>query len=275
MSQPPLPVRFTECLRPAMEQAVAIATALEGRVPNNPKATEITPAKAALTIADTATQEALLVPLIGDFAGARLEAEEDTPSVGVFTGEDARTRIVIDPIDGTFHFYLHARGPYAVMAGFALDGRYQAALVALPRERLLLRAVRGDGAWLGRIGAAAQPARAASDGRRVLVSHGMPAAVIQVLRDLGYEVGFACGGALAVAPLLPGVCGGVRLAPADGSISTRGRIGLLIAREAGSRIEGATSAPFPDDLDTPAAALLVAADEESARDLRAALAAAA
>lgn len=273
MTKPLSPVRFTDCLWPAMEQAVAIATALEGRVPNNPKASEDTPAKAALTIADTATQEALLVPLIGGFAGARLEAEEDTPSVGAFTGEDARARIVIDPIDGTLHSYLRGRGPYAVMAGLALDGRYEAALVALPRERLMLRAVRGDGAWIGQVGAQARPARAVSDGRRVLVSHGMPASATRVLRDAGYEVGFACGGALAVAPLLPGVCGGLRCAPAGGSISTRGRIGLLIAREAGAQIEDASHAPFPDDLDTPAVSLLVAADEAVASDLRAALAA--
>jgi len=268
------PDRFIDCLGPALEHAVAIATALDGRVPNRPKTSEGTPAKAALTSADTATQEALLVPLIAAFARARLEAEEDTPSVTAFTGEDEDARIVIDPIDGTLHFYLEGKGPYALMAGLAIRGRYEAALIALPRERLMLRAVRGGGAWMGQVGTAARPASAAPGGRRVLVSHGMPDAAIRVLRDSGYEVGLACGGALAVAPLLPDVCGALRRAPADGSISTRGRIGLLIAREAGARIEGAACAPFPDDLDTPARSLLVAADEATALALRRALAAA-
>ena len=123
---------FVRTLRPAMLQAAAISAALEGRVPNVPKPDEDTAVKAALTIADTAAQETLLVPLAKRFRAARLEAEEDTRSVALFDGSDERCRIVIDPIDGTLHFYLGALGPYAVMAGLAEDALYTAALVALP-----------------------------------------------------------------------------------------------------------------------------------------------
>ena len=80
---------------------------------------------------------------------ARLEAEEETHSVELFTGAAASHRIVVDPIDGTLHFYLAGRGYYAVMAGFAIHGRYEAALVALPREGLRLE---GPGVSVSNIG---------------------------------------------------------------------------------------------------------------------------
>ena len=63
-----------------------------------------------------------------------------------------------------------------------------------------------------------------------------------------------------MAPLLPGFCGGLRLA--SRSISIRGRIGVLISRAAGARAVDEAGAPFPDDLDTPARALAVGAEDE-------------
>ena len=55
------PDEFVRALAPALRQSASIARALEGRVANRPKRGEATPVKAALTIADTASQEALLV----------------------------------------------------------------------------------------------------------------------------------------------------------------------------------------------------------------------
>jgi fructose-1,6-bisphosphatase/inositol monophosphatase family enzyme len=263
------PEVFVRTLGPALEQAAAIAAALEGRVANEPKTGEATPVKAALTLADTAAQEALLVPLLARFRAARLEAEEDTPSVALFTGADPQQRIVIDPIDGTFHFFLGHRGPYAVLAGLAVDGRFEASLVALPREGLRFEAVRGGGArqvWRG----GSAPAVPSRRGTRVLVSDGVPAPVAERLRAAGFEVGQACGGAVAVAPLVPGVCAGLRVAK-NQSISVRGRIGLLVAREAGAVVETGTGEPFPEALDAPAPALVVASDPEAAAAVRAAL----
>lgn len=274
MPRPQPAEEFVRVLAPAIEQAAAIATALEGRVPNVPKQDEATPVKAALTLADTAAQEALIVPLLAHFRSARLEAEEDTRSIELFSGSDASQRIVIDPIDGTLNFYLGARGPYAVMAGLARNGRFEAALVALPRERWRFEAVRGRGARRARNGAPPEPARPSAEGRRVWLSDAVPEAVAERLRADGFEVGLACGGAVAVAPLVPGVCGGLRVArPQAGSISARGRIGLLVAREAGAVVETGDGEPFPDALDTPAASLIVAADAAIAARLRAALAA--
>lgn len=262
---------FVRVLGPAMAQASAIAAALEGRVPNVPKADEATAVKAALTIADTAAQEALLVPLAREFRTARLEAEEDTSSVALFDGSDARRRIVVDPIDGTLHFYLGAGGPYAVMAGLAIDGRYEAALVALPREGWLFAAVRRGGAQ--RAHPAQAPREAATlacEGDALLLSDGVPDAVAERLAARGFAVRRACGGAVAVAPLLPGVRGGLRIAK-YATISTRGRIGLLVAAEAGAELTTASGDPFPVEIDAPARSLIVADSAEIGAAIRAAL----
>ncbi|MCL4685609.1 hypothetical protein KJ059_12775 [Myxococcota bacterium] len=270
MSRLPSPAEFVRTLSPALDQAAAIAAALQGRVPNVPKTGEGSAVKAALTIADTAVQEALLVPLLAQFRSARLEAEEDTHIVELFDGSAAGLRIVIDPIDGTFHFYLGRRGMYAVMAGFAVDGRFEAALVALPREQLRFDAVRGHGARRARLGGASAPAACTSTGRRLLLSDGVPEPVEARLRTAGFETRRACGGAVALAPLVPGVRGGLRISK-YATISVRGRIGVLIAREAGALAETAAGAPFPDSLDEPATSLIVASDRATVDAIQAAL----
>ncbi len=148
------------------------------------------------------------------------------------------------------------------MVGLALRGRFEAALVSLPREGLLFSAARGEGAGVARAGGGPRPAQLEGGGERVLVSHGMPEAIFRNLRERGVEPVPACGGAVAVAPLVPGVRAGLRHAPSSGGISIRGRIGVLIAEEAGALVRGARGQNFPDDLETPAPALLVAGCEE-------------
>ncbi len=261
------PPRFVRDLEPALHQAASIARALQGRVANRPKAGAPSPAKAALTIADTASQEALLIPLLRHFRSARLDAEEDTPSVGRFTGEDPETHVVVDPIDGTLHFYLGGAGPYAVMAGLAIAGRYEAGVVALPREELFLHAVRGSGARRARGEGAYAPVRARAEGRVMLVSQGLPPAVRRRLEADGWTLRPGAGGAIAVAPLVPGVAAGLRVAKRGGSISRQGRIGVLIAREAGACVLGARGEPFPEAIDAPAPVLVVAAERDDARAL--------
>ena len=268
------PEAFVRALAPALRQSASIARALEGRVANRPKRGEATPVKAALTIADTASQEALLVPLFERFPSVRLAAEEDTPSTARFA-DTGRELVVIDPIDGTLRFYLEGRGPYAVMIGLARDAAYTAALVALPREELYLDAVRGQGARVAHLGSPPRAARAEATGKRIYVSHDLPEAAQESLLRRGFEVVMACGGAIAVAPLVPGVCAGLRVAldPGQG-ISIRGRIGALIAAEAGALVHGADGAGFPNDVEAPARALLVAAGSSELAALEAALSAA-
>lgn len=266
MDPSPTPAEFVAALRPALRQAAAIARALEGRVRNEPKRGELRAAKAALTIADTASQEAILVPLYERFPDVSIEAEEDTATAARFP-EGAPTLVVVDPIDGTLHCYLGRRGPYAVMAGLARDDRYEAALVALPREQVFLDATRGGGAHRSVANGAPEPARADADGDRVLVSPELPDPMRRRLVKRGYRALPASGGAIAVAPLLPGVRAGLRVVVGRKSISTQGRMGLLIAREGGARVLRGSGEPFPYDLHSPAKRIVVAADDASADDL--------
>jgi hypothetical protein len=264
------PQEFVRVLAPALRQAASIARALEGRVRNRPKAGESTAVKAALTLADSAAQEAILVPLLEHFPGVALEAEEETPSVASFPTA-ASELVVVDPIDGTLRFYLEGQGPYAVMVGLASAGRFEAALVALPREGLFFDAVRGGPAHIARAGSRPREARAEAGGRRVLVNHEVPRAAAERLRAQGFEVAFGCGGAIAVAPLIPGVRAGLRVARMPSGISLRGRIGALIASSGGARVEDETGRSFPTALDAPSRALLVAAGDDDLEALRDAL----
>lgn len=264
------PTEFVDLLTPAMWQAASIARALEGRVQNTPKTNEPTAVKQALTVADTATQEAILVPLLARFPGVALEAEEDTETARQFASEGS-VRVVCDPIDGTLHSYLRGEGPYGVLVGLERAGRYDAALVALPREGLLFVAIRGQGARLAKAGAESAPVKLRETGTRVLVSHGMPEAVFEELRGSGWDPVPACGGAVAVAPLIKGVRAGVRWGKAAEGVSIRGRIGLLVAREAGMHVRGLELGEFPDDCTTFGEDLIVARDEADLEALKAAL----
>ena len=268
----PNPGDFVACLAPALHSAAGIARDLEGRVANRPKAGEVSPVKAALTAADMAVQETLLVALHAEFPEVALEAEEDTPTAARFARE-GRAVVVVDPIDGTLRFYLEGLGPYGIMAGLALDDVYRGALVALPREGLFLDAVRGSGARAAGPASTPEAVRCACEGRRVLISHDLPAPAVGELLAAGFEVAPGSGGALSVAPLIPGVRAGLRFVR-GGSVSIRGRIGALIAREAGARVCAADGSPFPEDIREPADTLLVAGSDEDLAVLVAAAAAA-
>jgi hypothetical protein len=241
-------------------------------VPNRPKGGEDSAAKAALTLADTAAQEAILVPLLEHFPEVSLLAEEDTPSVGRFP-HHADECVVIDPIDGTLRCYLEAAGPYAVMVGLALRERFEAAIVALPREGLYFEAVRGGEARRARPGGPLRSVRVAPAGNRVLVSPELPQPVAATLLEADYDLAVGSGGAIAVAPLIPGVQAGLRVARSREGVSVRGRIGALIAACAGATVEDERGEPFPESFAAPARALLVSADERDRRVLRQAAAA--
>ena len=262
---------FVRLLEPGVRSAALLARSLEGRVANVPKTHEATLAKQALTEADTRTQEMLLEALEAHFPNVRLYAEEDTAGVARFP-IDASAAVVIDPIDGTLHSYLEGSGPYAVMIGLVEDGRYVSGLVALPREGLLLAGTRGDGALRACAGGPLGPVLPEADGDRILVSHGMPDAVGEHLTNAGFVVIPSCGGAVSVAPLITGVRAGLRWSSNDGiGVSIRGRIGALIAAEAGAFVRSEDDGPFPLDTTTRAATLRVTAEEDDLNVLAEAL----
>ena len=267
----PSPRVTVDALAPVMRRAAELARDLEGRVANRPKAGEVSPVKAALTAADTAVQETLLRALHEISPNVALEAEEDTPGVADFAA-DGEELVVIDPIDGTLRFFLEALGSYSILLGLAVRDVYHAAHVALPREGIYIDAVRGEGARLAMGDASPTRAEAHADGRQVLISHALPGTAVEVLLGAGLTVAPASGGALSVAPLLPGVCGGLRYMP-GGNVSVRGRIGALASREAGARVCAADGSPFPEDIRATRSTLLVAVDDDTLATLRVAAAA--
>jgi fructose-1,6-bisphosphatase/inositol monophosphatase family enzyme len=170
------------------------------------------------------------------------------------------------------HFYLEQGGPYAIIVGLAIGNKYDAALVALPREQFAFEGVRGGGARMIDADGGRQPAVLQDTARRVLVSHGLDPAAVAVLQERGYEVQRACGGAISVAPIIPGVCAGLRIATNDPpNVSIRGRVGVLIAREAGAIAVREDGLEFPDDIEEPARAMLVAGNRNHIAALEAAV----
>jgi hypothetical protein len=194
----------------------------------------------------------------------RLEAEEDTPSVAAFP-DAGEHLVVVDPIDGTLQFYLGGRGPYACLVGLARAGRFEAGLVALPREGLFFDATRAGGARTSKAGGEPRKSRLGTEGKRILVSHAVPEPLRTALAESGSEVVDASGGAVAVAPMARGARVGVRHQPGPLGVSHRGRIAAFVARQAGCTLLGRDGQTFPDDLDTPAPWLISARDLSEAR----------
>jgi len=262
---------FVRLLEPDVRRAAGLARSLEGRVRNAPKTGEQSPAKQALTEADTRVQEVLLEALENHFPNVSLAAEEDTPRTAHFPGTGDPC-VVIDPIDGTLYSYLEGRGPYALMMSLVVHERYLAGMVALPREGLFFAATQGGGAFRARAAGPLRKVVAEADGNRVLVSHGVPEAAYRYLRDRGFEAIPACGGAVSVAPLIRGVRAGLRWSSNPGiGISIRGRIGALIASEGGAIVRAEGGRDFPLDTTTRAATLRAVAREEDLEVLDAAV----
>ena len=249
-------------MTPAVQRAAALAHSLEGKVRNTPKTGEADAVKQALTDADTAAQEVVLEALVARYPDVSVAAEEDTDTARRFP-KDSSALVIVDPIDGTLRSYLEARGPYAVIVGLAVKRSMEAGIVALPREGLLFDGQVGQGARSIRPRGEVRPAAVRADGDRVLVSHSMPSRVLGALAAEGLEAVPACGGAIAVAPLIRGVRAGLRYVQTQRArgISTRGRVGALVSREAGAHLQGDGAQPFPTDLDTPTRTLRVVADE--------------
>ncbi len=244
---------------PAVIRAAEHARVLEGGVRNTPKFDEASPEKQALTRADLETQEIVLEALVEAFPDVALEAEEATATADRFPAR-ADACVVVDPIDGTLRSYLEGEGPYSVIVGLAVDAIYCAGVVALPREGLVFDGTLAAGAFVTRPARRRRPVRATADSRRVLLSNGIDEAAAEVLRRRDYEVVRASGGAVSVAPLIDGVCAGLRHSDNDEGISIRGRVGILISRAAGALVSAGNGRDFPTDMETYGPDLLVAAN---------------
>jgi fructose-1,6-bisphosphatase/inositol monophosphatase family enzyme len=230
------PHEFVRALTVPVRQAMAAVRWLEGRVRNRPKPEEITPEKAALTDADCVSQEVLLVALRERWPDVALDVEEDTPTAPLFPTRDRGDCVVIDPIDGTLR-YLRGDGPYATLVGLERDGRALAVLVGLPQSDVLIRAVRGGGAEISRGGGPFARARAGERGSQLYVSYGLDPRVARRVDEGGWKRVTAAGAAIAIAPLLDGAFGGLRMMAGADGMSRRAWLAAIATREAGGRVE--------------------------------------
>jgi hypothetical protein len=237
---------FVERMALPLWQAAAAVRWLEGKVENFPKHDAPTPAKAALTYGDCVSQEVLLTALHAHYPGVEIDAEEDTPTAQRFSANRTPDRVLIDPIDGTLR-YVQRDGYYAILLGLEREGRVEAALIALPQEDLVVRAVRGEGAEAARGGGRFAPISAAqeSGGHRLLVSYDLPPGVAPRLRAEGYELVRAAGGAIGIAPLLPDACAAIRTSGDAAGVSRRTWVSTLATLEAGGAVE-TTTGPLPE-----------------------------
>jgi len=257
---------FVQALTLPLRQAMAAVVWLEGRVANTPKADESTAAKAALSDGDCVSQEILVTALAEYYPGVVLDAEEDTPSAKAFEANDSPYTVRIDPIDGSLR-YLQQDGLYAIIIGLEREGRVEAALVSVPQEDVIVRAVRGGGADISYAGRPFSAAGTVAGGSRLLVSYGLPEPADERLRAVGHHLVIAAGGAIGVAPLLTGTHGAVRLTPEAKGLSPRAWVASLPVLEAGGVVEG-VGAPLPDRYEHGVPGMIVAANSADAEALR-------
>jgi myo-inositol-1(or 4)-monophosphatase len=267
------PDEFVDAMSLPVWQAMAVVRWLEGRVRNRPKVGEVTPEKAALTDGDCASQELLLVALREHFPDVVLNVEEDTPTAARFAGNDSEYTVVIDPIDGTLR-YLLGDGLYAIILGLERDGLVLAALIGVPQRGILVRAIRGQGVELALDQRRFTSPTLGGEGREVAVSPGLPRDVARALGQQGLEPRTAAGGVIGIAPLLPGMVGGVRIIGQPQGLSRRAWVAALPTLEAGGCVEGLSGA-FPERYTPGEPGLLVAASPREIARLRSSLSVAA
>lgn len=224
--------RFVEVARLAARQAGAVASRLQGEVSRWEKEGEATPESSALTTADLACQDILLLALHDTFPDIAVDAEEDTDTVGLFLPEDgARPVVVLDPIDGTFNYSRGSRD-YAVMAGWIEDGRYAAAVVLFPEWGELLWTADGRTVHRERDGGELERVTLPPRTSRVQVAPGLDDAQTAALEALGLEVTVCrCSAVDSSAPARTGDS-----AASIGPLDRRRAIALFLTAAAGGTV---------------------------------------
>lgn len=245
------PESFLSHMRLAAEQVGALALQFRGKVANVGKKIEgdddpvHRAAAEALSDVDLASQEIILLSLVAHFPFVRLDAEEDTPLVEGFSGNDSRYTVVLDPIDGTLN-YLSQRGEFGVLIGLLEDDRFIASLCHFPLRKETFVAVRDRGAFrydLSSRSSATNRGRviASTDSRLVYVDSATSPEIIARLNAAGYET--ARSGCSAVDATVAAT-GLAVAAIAMKQPSIRRCVGTLISREAGGVLTLATGEPY-------------------------------
>jgi myo-inositol-1(or 4)-monophosphatase len=259
--------RFLQAMLLAAEQAGAVALHLQGHVETQQKDGAGSPEAAAVSVADLATQDVLLLALHEALPHSAVDAEEETAAVGLFPPPAPdRPLAVLDPIDGSLN-YLDLSPDFAVMAAWVEGGVYRAAVVHFPAWRETWWGLEGGGVWRRREGAPAQPvALPAPRPPALLVSTSLPPRSAAALGRLGLEiVPTRCSAVDSTGPLL----GRARGSWIHGKPGRRRSIGFLLTHLAGGIVtiggrrwrgeDPYTLAPGPS---------ATAADEETAAALQ-------
>lgn len=264
--------RFVDVFWAAARQAGAVAQHLQGHVRDLGKEGSDSPESAALSVADLATQDVLLLRLAEAFPDLAVDAEEDTDIARSFP-PPARDRplVILDPIDGSLN-YLDGSPDYAVMAAWIERGRYTAAVMHFPAWPATWWAVRGGGCHRRAPDGRDTPAllRDGELPRRVLVPSSTPADACACLQAGGLSLQTSrCSAVDAAAPVLGRALGSVYAGTPD----RRRAIGFLLVTEAGGSVrfaDGPWDASDPE-APPPRGACAVAGDDALARSLLAAV----
>lgn len=120
-----------------------------GKVSNQPKVSDLPPGQVresstAHTIVDDLVQEVSLQILHSRFPEVAINAEEDTPRVGLFSDDKEKLCFHLDPLDGTLA-YTRNRDDFAIGAAFSIGLRYTSGAIYFPALDRLYLAGRGTG----------------------------------------------------------------------------------------------------------------------------------
>jgi fructose-1,6-bisphosphatase/inositol monophosphatase family enzyme len=262
--------RFLDRFRLAARQAGRLAVHLQREVSNIGKPGRSREAE-ALTAADLAAQEVILLLMHDAFPGVAVDAEEETAMVSRFPAEqEALPVIALDPIDGTYNY---ARGSqeYAVMGGWLEAGRFLAAVVHFPAWERTCWASRQGGCWLEQGWSSPEPARPQGASDVVLVPPHVPDRWRRRLQEEGFHLQTSrCSAVDATAPVTGRGAASVSVGPT----SRRRPTGLFVSLMAGCTVLGGDRAwqgEDPPAFFRPEEPVVLAADGDLAQRIRSAL----
>ena len=148
------PQAFINSLGPVVDQCARASLIFFGQVADIGKAADKSlisehaqDASTAFTVLDGAIQDILLGAVLQHFPEVRCIAEERTVLKKRFAGNHSPYTVILDPIDGTYHFK-RGDAPYHITIGLAHKGQMIASIVARPSENKIFTAIRGQGAYV-------------------------------------------------------------------------------------------------------------------------------
>ncbi len=145
---------FVDTLLPVVRQCAQASLIFYGQVTDIGKSADkgLTGSKAqdastAFTALDSGLQDILLSVVLQHFPFVGIIAEESTPLKRRFVGKISPYTVILDPIDGTWHFK-RGDAPYHITIGLAHKGEMLASIIARPSEDKIFTAVRNKGAYV-------------------------------------------------------------------------------------------------------------------------------